>query len=58
MKWIDQLMHNLVVIHIVKFNSYILALHNIKFDDDDDWNQEEEVRKFPSIRMDVTLDVL
>lgn len=21
---------------------------NIKFDDDDDWNQEEEARKFPS----------
>ena len=58
MKWIDQLMHNLVVIHIVKFNSYILALQNIKFDDDDDWNQEEEVRKFPSIHMDVTLDIL
>ena len=51
-------MHNLVVIHIVKFNSYILALQNIKFDDDDDWNQEEEVRKFPSIHMDVILDVL
>ena len=41
-------MHNLVFIHILKFKSYILALQNIKFDDDDDWIQEEESCKFPS----------